>query len=244
MRMSLPSASRQPCSVGSCMVVTRNRPSGLNVTSRCEPFQSSISGAACGVRETRASRRCNARSRGASPSAQTRARRRSRAGRATSPRPWRCARRPACRPTTRPRHRGRARRGRSSGVWHRRERSRFRPSASVATTLPSSPPVRMRAPSLATARMPPACTAMRCALAVRRGEQQRFLAEHEHGAVGRGNARATTGAPCDRPVRRRAPVDGGDVGSRVAHGHCASRCSAPRSSRSPCGSSPRAGCGR
>ena len=47
MRMCLPSAIRQPCSIGSCMAVTRKLPSGLNATSRCEPFHSSISGSAC-----------------------------------------------------------------------------------------------------------------------------------------------------------------------------------------------------
>ena len=49
MRMWSPSASRQPCSAGSCMEVTRNRPSALKRTSRWEPFQASISGLASGV---------------------------------------------------------------------------------------------------------------------------------------------------------------------------------------------------
>ena len=44
MRMCFPSASRQPCSIGSCIVVTRKRPSGLTVAPRCEPFHSSFSG--------------------------------------------------------------------------------------------------------------------------------------------------------------------------------------------------------
>src|SRR4029077_5959100 len=40
MRMCLESASRQPCSAGSCIVVTRNLLSGLNTTPRCEPAHS------------------------------------------------------------------------------------------------------------------------------------------------------------------------------------------------------------
>ena len=44
MRMCLLSASRQPCSAGSCMAVTRNLLSGLKVTARCEPVHSRISG--------------------------------------------------------------------------------------------------------------------------------------------------------------------------------------------------------
>src|SRR4051794_37057677 len=46
-RMSLASARRHPCSVGSCIEVTRKRPSGENITSRCEPFQAKVSGVAC-----------------------------------------------------------------------------------------------------------------------------------------------------------------------------------------------------
>ena len=45
--MCLRSASRQPCSIGSCIVVTRKRPSGLTVAPRCEPFHSRNSGVAC-----------------------------------------------------------------------------------------------------------------------------------------------------------------------------------------------------
>src|ERR1700685_4175053 len=37
------SASRQPCSAGSCIAVTRNLLSGLNTTPRCEPAHSSTS---------------------------------------------------------------------------------------------------------------------------------------------------------------------------------------------------------
>ena len=44
MRMCLVSASRQPCSADSCMVVTMKRPSGLKLTPRCDPFHSRNSG--------------------------------------------------------------------------------------------------------------------------------------------------------------------------------------------------------
>ena len=44
MRMCLESASRQPCSAGSCIAVTRNLLSGLKVTARCEPAHSRNSG--------------------------------------------------------------------------------------------------------------------------------------------------------------------------------------------------------
>ena len=44
MRMCLLSASRQPCSADSCIVVTRNLLSGLKVTPRCEPAHSRNSG--------------------------------------------------------------------------------------------------------------------------------------------------------------------------------------------------------
>src|SRR2546422_159505 len=44
--MSLRSARRQPCSMGSCMAVTKKRPSGLTLAPRCEPFQASVSGSA------------------------------------------------------------------------------------------------------------------------------------------------------------------------------------------------------
>ncbi len=46
MRMSAFSGSRQPWSVFSCIDVTTKRPSGDQVTSRCEPFHASASGAA------------------------------------------------------------------------------------------------------------------------------------------------------------------------------------------------------
>src|SRR3954469_23272819 len=46
MRMWRLSASRQPCSDGSCIAVTRNLLSGLKVTPRCEPAHSSTSGLA------------------------------------------------------------------------------------------------------------------------------------------------------------------------------------------------------
>ncbi len=38
--------SRQPCNWFSCIEVITKRPSGDQVASRCEPFQSSLSGAA------------------------------------------------------------------------------------------------------------------------------------------------------------------------------------------------------
>ena len=44
MRMCRLSASRQPCSAGSCIAVTRNLLSGLNMTPRCEPAHSRNSG--------------------------------------------------------------------------------------------------------------------------------------------------------------------------------------------------------
>ena len=47
MRMCLVSASRQPCSAGSCIAVTRNLLSGLKVTPRCEPAHSRTSAVAC-----------------------------------------------------------------------------------------------------------------------------------------------------------------------------------------------------
>src|ERR1700730_18917856 len=49
MRMCLPSTSRQPCNCGSCIAVTRKRPSGENAPSRCEPFHSSFFGFASGA---------------------------------------------------------------------------------------------------------------------------------------------------------------------------------------------------
>src|SRR3954471_22008206 len=48
-RMSFPSARRQPCKVASCIDVTRKRPSVENITSRWEPFQANVSGAACAL---------------------------------------------------------------------------------------------------------------------------------------------------------------------------------------------------
>src|SRR5262249_1764677 len=45
-RMCLPSTTRHPCSVGSCIAVTRNCPFGLNATWWCDPFHSRNSGAA------------------------------------------------------------------------------------------------------------------------------------------------------------------------------------------------------
>ena len=78
MRMCLESASRQPCSAGSCIAVTRNLLSGLNTTAemRARPFQKFGHSPPCW--ETTASRRYNARSQAADPLAQRRARRRSR----------------------------------------------------------------------------------------------------------------------------------------------------------------------
>ena len=67
------STSRQPCSAFSCIEVTRKRPSGEKVASRCEPFHSSRS-ARRRRSETRASRRCNGRAPGESPWAGSRAR--------------------------------------------------------------------------------------------------------------------------------------------------------------------------
>ena len=90
-----------------------------------------------------------------------------------------------------------------------------RRSASVANTLPSSPPVTMRAPSLAAARMPPAWTATRRSSPLSGHQQQRLLAEHED----RGAAEEMRGhhrrAGRDRA---RALDDGGGVGwSGVGH---------------------------
>ena len=206
MRMSLASARRQPCSVGSCIDGDEEAPvrAERHVEMRALPGEAFPAWPARS--ETRASRRRSARSRGAAPSARTRARRRSTAGRAISPRPWRCARRPACRPTTRPRRPARARRDRSSDAWRRWRASRSRPSHSVATTLPSSPPVTMR---VAVRRGRQNAAGMhRDALlaAVWRHEQQRLLAEHERGATLR-KCTATTGAPAATGFMRSA-MDG------------------------------------
>ena len=137
-------------------------PSGLNITSRCEPFQASISGAACAFGKPQ---RHAAVVRDREPQALRREREPADARRQVErfrSRPWRCARTPACRrdQATAP-----------SGPSATRSIQRclasvasvsLSPFASVATTLPSSPPVRMRVPSLAAARMPPPCTATRC----------------------------------------------------------------------------------
>ena len=103
-------------------------------------------------------------------------------------------------------------------------------------TLPSSPPVTMRSPSPALARMPPRCTSDAARLAVRRHQQQRLLAEHEDRACRRGNARRP-------PARRRRPGACARRWKRslagVGHaGHAEDR-SRAGSSRSPCGSCPR-----
>ena len=89
---------------------------------RARPFQKFRRSPPCW--ETTASRRCNARSPAAGPSARTRARRRSRAHRTIFPRPCRCGRRRSCRPTTPPRRRDAARHCRSSAA-----------SASVASSV-------------------------------------------------------------------------------------------------------------
>ena len=124
---------------------------------RARPFENFGLGRPCW--ETTASRHCNARSRAAGPSARTQARRQSRARRTIFPRPCRCGRRRSCRRTTPPRRRDGARHCRSSAVWRRSRAPSTSPLASSATTLPSSPPVTMRAPSEAAHRMPPPCTA-------------------------------------------------------------------------------------
>src|SRR5690349_19402222 len=163
MRMCLPSTSRQPCRVGSCMAVTRKRPSGLNVTSRCEPFHSSFSGLASGAlgNQSVAPLYCATASRkplgaNASPPALD--------GRSIVRAALSLAfvgSTKACLPT--------AHATPSSVTATRSIQRRLAsvaivsgsPLASVATTLPSSPPVTMRLPSLAAPRIPPPCTATR-----------------------------------------------------------------------------------
>ena len=71
------------------------------------------------------------------------------------------ARTPTCPPTRRPRRPERAPRGRSSDVSNRSPSVRVSPAAVVSTILPSSPPLTMRAPSPAVARMAPPCTSRR-----------------------------------------------------------------------------------
>ena len=114
---------------------------------RALPFE--LLGCALARWETRAWRRCSARSRAAGPWA----RRQARDGRgrveACAPRLSSGARRRSCPPTRRPRRRGRARRDRSSGSSRRWRATLCSPALSVAITWPSSPPVTMRLPSAA-----------------------------------------------------------------------------------------------
>ena len=50
MRMSRPSARRQPCRAFSCMEETRNLPSGLKAAATCEPAQRIITGFCSAIR--------------------------------------------------------------------------------------------------------------------------------------------------------------------------------------------------
>ena len=160
--------------------------------------------------ETTASRRCSARSRAAGPSARRRGRRRSRAPRATSPRPCRSrtnAVLPADQATA---PSGRARRDRSSGASRRWRAASLSPLASIATTLPSSPPVTTRAPSAAADRMPPPCTATRCSSPSARRAATLSSPSDEGSAVRPRKCTATTGAPArDAACTRSATEDDG-----------------------------------
>ena len=213
--MCLASTTRQPCSAGSCIAVTRNWPFGLNggVMVRALPFQEFRRGlrvrkphrhaVVVGDREPHALRREGEPADGGLHLD------------ATSARPCRPARRPACRPTTPPRRRARWRHDRSSGAWRRSRRARLSPLASVANTLPSSPPVMTVTPSLAADRMPPPWMASRFSSPLSATSSTRFLAQHE----GRGAAEEMHGH--HRRARRDdagALDDGGGVGRGVSHG--------------------------
>ena len=230
------SASRQPCSIGSCMVVTRKRPSGLTVTPRWEPFHSSFSGTAPAHWETTAWRRYSARCARRKPFGGRRGRRRSTALR-TGAAPCGCTN-ASCPPTMRPRRPGRSPRDRSSGAWGRWRGPRVM-SAVVATTLPSSPPVTTRVPSLAAARMRTLVHRDAAGRAVGRGKHERVLAEHEN----RGGAEEMRGDHRAASRDRAGAVDDGDGVVAVSVMEPLSRvrrCSF----RSLRGSSCPAGCGR
>ena len=224
--MCLASTTRQPCSVGSCMAVTRNWPFGLNgdVMVRALPLQH----LGRGLRVRKPQRHAVVVGDG-EPHALRRERQpadggghleRARLALAGH------ARRPACRPTRRPRRPGRRRHGRSSGAWRRSRSVSLSPFASVANTLPSSPPVTTRVPSLAAARMPPPWTRKPLLVALAGDQQQRLLAEHER----RGAAEEMHGhhrrAGGDRRVRRRRRGCWGrvsHVGRLIRSGEVASR---------------------
>ena len=151
MRMLRESASRQPCSAFSCIEVTRKRPSGEKVASRCAPFHSSSLRRAVDLRKPERHAIVMRAPRDDSPWAgrQRPAHRRRRApgldGAA------RRARAPACRRSTRRPCRASPAR-RSSGPSRRRSLA-IAPSAAIATTRPSSPPVSSLLPSLTAARI-------------------------------------------------------------------------------------------
>src|SRR3954468_14319189 len=97
------------------------------------------------------------------------------------------------------------------------------PLAFVATTLPSSPPVTMRVPSLARVRIPPACTATRCS--VPSGETNSSVSSpRANTARSPMKCTATTGAPAETGFTR-SVTEG--IGPRVsvtganASGHAA-----------------------
>ena len=145
MRMSLRSARRQPCSVGSCMDGDQEPAvRAEQSTPRCEPFHSSVSGARLRVREPE-------RDAVVMRDGEAKALRRERQpadGRGQLERALGalagCARTPACRPTRRPRRRADRHVVDPAALAVGRDHGRCRRSASVATTLPSSPPVTMR----------------------------------------------------------------------------------------------------
>ena len=245
-------------------------PSGLNgrAEMRALPFEHLRAPPARS--ETTASRRCSARPRAESLSAQTRARRRSRAARAIRASPLAAAHEGrACRPTRRPRRPARARRDRSSAAWRRWRASRLSPVGigrhhlAVVAAGDDARAVGRRRQDAAGVHGTRRC------VAVRRDQQQRLLAEHEdrraaeemrgdHRRARRDGARALDeGDGVAAALDWSASEGKGASGSIRQFSAAALRRGAvkaaddepgevikPRSSRSPCGSSPRAGCGR
>ena len=238
--MCLASTTRQPCSVGSCIAVTRNWPFGLkvDVEVRALPFEHFGRGLRVRKPQRHAvvvrDREPEALRREGQPADRRRHLDRARLALA------RLARRPACRPTRRPRRRARPRRDRSSAAWRRSRPAGCRPCASVANTLPSSPPVTMRD---AVARGRREC---------RRHGRRRRRSSPLSGTSSNASSPSTKTAVRPRKCTaddRRARGDGARAfdDRRRCAGVRRQPCApvlTPRSSRSPCGSSLPAVCGR
>ena len=240
-------ASRQPCSVFSCMEVTTKRPSGDQVTSRCEPFHSSISGSASVLGNHRLDAVVVAHREPIALRREGEARA-SRAPRASSSRPLSSRPSRACRRT----RRRRRRRERQASIQRPSSRRDLASAVgAVAATRPSSPPVTKRSPSLAPTRIPRPD-------APRRGCVSPSGCDQQHGAVAEAERRVPL-QPADagdmRAARRAMAATvseervqaAGYVMSRPSPGRWDARHERrlkPRSPESPRGSPSRSGRGR